>query len=80
MPCGGLLDKLIGSMGYAPFKCRACRAKFYRRSETVSKRLAPPVESEPARSVAVCHGDPTDTLRRVENIIRIAEARRVRKG
>jgi hypothetical protein len=80
MPVDNLLDKLIGCFGYSPFKCRACRNKFYRRSATVPERPVPMLESAPARNVAVCHRDRASTLQRVEQIIRVAEGTRLRRG
>jgi hypothetical protein len=82
MPAEHLIDKLIGCLTFSPFKCRACRSKFYRRSTTVSKPPAtPPVaESAPAPNVAVCHRDIANTLQRVEQIIQVAEGARLRKG
>ncbi len=80
MPFEHLLDKLIGCFRYAPFKCRACRHKFYRRPAAVSQQPAPAVERAPARNVAVCHRDPADTLRRVEQIIRVAGGTHLRRG
>jgi hypothetical protein len=80
MPVESLLDWLIGCIRYAPFKCRACRYKFYRRPATVPKRPAAVVESAPAPNVAVCHRDPANTLQRVEHIIRVAERARLRRG
>jgi hypothetical protein len=79
MPAENLLDKLIGCIRYSPFRCRACRYKFYRRSATVPQRPAP-VNRTPARNVAVCHRDPAHTLWRVERIIRVAEGTRLRRG
>jgi hypothetical protein len=78
MPADSLLDKLIGCIRFAPFKCRACRAKFYRRPQPPDS--PPVVESAPARNVAVCQRDPADTLRRLDKIIRNAESRRLPRG
>lgn len=78
MPAQHLLDKLIGCLWYAPFKCRACKAKFYRRSNTVPTR--PAAQSGPASDVSRWHKDRAITLARVEHIIAVAEASRSRKG
>jgi len=78
MPAEHLLDKLIGCLAFSPFKCRACRAKFYRRSNTVPQ--PPAAEPAPAANVAVCHRDTATTLQRVEHIISIAESARLRRG
>jgi hypothetical protein len=83
MPAEHLLDQVIRCIGLSPFKCRACRAKFYRRSSTVPKRpeFAPaPPRDEQAPAVAVCQRDPAKTLQRVEQIILVAESARLRKG
>ena len=82
MPAEHLLDKLIGCIRYSPFKCRACRAKFYRRANAAPRRFTPaPVpESAPVSNVAVCHRDPAATLQRIVHIIRVAESARLRKG
>lgn len=80
MPPASLLDKLARQMHYTPFKCRACRAKFYRRSRQIPASPPPPVKRAPVRDVAGCHRDRADTLRRLDIIIRNAEVRRFRKG
>ena len=83
MPPEHLLDHAIRCMGFSPFKCRACRAKFYRRSNTVPKRPdpKPPARpNEPVASVAVCQRDSATTLQRVEQIILVAEGARLRRG
>jgi hypothetical protein len=82
MPADNVLDKLIGCIRYAPFKCRACRTKFYRRPQPApdSPPVVESVESAPVRNVAVCQRDPANTLRRLDKIIRIAEGRRLRRG
>jgi hypothetical protein len=81
MPAEHLFDKLILCCRYSAFKCRACRAKFYRPSSTVPRRIAPEAEvSTPLRDVGVCQGDPATTLRRIENVILVAERMRLRKG
>ena len=82
MPAEHILDKLIGCCRLSPFKCRACRAKFYRSSSSVPKRPVPvrSMDAEPAADVAVCQRDPADTLRRVDRIILVAEGTRLRKG
>jgi hypothetical protein len=80
MPVENLLDWLARKVGYAPFKCRACRAKFYRRSHAVTANPPPVAECPPEQSVQVSQKDRADTLRRLENIIRTAEVRRLRRG
>ena len=105
MPRIILIDKLIRCAGLAPYKCRACRAKFYRRTlpktafqepadhadeapprllseflQDVRVEPQPRAASEPRQIVAVCHRDRTDTLRRVDEIIRIAASRRLPRG
>jgi hypothetical protein len=84
MPAEHSLDHAIRCSGFSPFKCRACRAKFYRRSNTAPKRPdtppAPAAPSAPAPSVAVCQRDPASTLQRVEQIILVAEGARLRRG
>ena len=80
MPAEFVLDKLIGCFRYSPFKCRACRAKFYRRSNAVPKYSAPAAASAPVPSVGVCHRDAANTLQRVQHIIQVAESQRLRRG
>ena len=82
MPLDHLLDKLIGRLKFSPLKCRACKAKFYRRSSTVPKRptAAPVMNSGPVPKVSACHRDVASTLQRVEQIILVAENARLRKG
>jgi len=80
MPAEHLLDKLIGLIRYSPFKCRACRAKFYRRSDTLPRPSAPASQSAPLPSVAVCQRDRAVTRQRIEQIIRVAESARLRRG
>jgi hypothetical protein len=80
LPPAGLLDKLRGGFGYAPFKCRACRAKFYRRQEAVAECPPPEMASAPVSNPRRGHRDPAETLRRLDNIIRTAESRRLRRG
>jgi hypothetical protein len=80
MPAEHLLDKMIGCFRLAPYKCRACKAKFYRHAMATVKAAPPAEESAPPRNVAVCHRDPAETLRRVETIIRNAEGRRLPRG
>jgi hypothetical protein len=83
MPAEHLVDHAISCIGFSPFKCRACRAKFYRRSSTIPERpnpTPPAPSSEPTPTVAVCHRDPAKTLQRVEQIILIAESTRFRRG
>jgi hypothetical protein len=114
MPVENLLDKLVQHIRYVPFKCRACRTKFYRKLRSAPARpsrledsprpeIVPPRpqvvpsmaqvipprppsreprpdHSVPARNMAVCQGDRESTMRRVENIIRTAEVRRLRGG
>ena len=82
MPAEHVLDKLIGCFHVAPYKCRACRAKFYRRALKTAAAPAPPAPVEQGaaeRNVAVCHRDRAETLRRVEKIIRTEEGRRLRR-
>src|SRR5579872_2644612 len=76
MPGDSLIDKLIGVLGLAPFKCRACRAKFYRAPIRRPGAVGP----EAARNVAVCQKDPANTFRRLDEIIRVAESQRLRRG
>ncbi len=82
MPAEHVLDKLIGCLAFSPFKCRACKAKFYRRSNTVPKHpaTARAEESAPVANVAGCHRDIASTLQRVDRIIMVAEGTRLRKG
>jgi hypothetical protein len=79
MPMEHLLDKLIGCVRYVPFKCRACRAKFYRRPQPAQTSAPPAVKGSPEGMVAVCPKDPANTLRRLDDIIRIAENSRSRR-
>jgi len=80
MPGDTPLDRLAGCFRYVPFRCRACRAKFYRRRLPAPKGFQTPVESAPTPNVVVSHWNPEITLQRVERIIRIAESRRLRRG
>jgi hypothetical protein len=82
MPAEHVFDRLIGWLRFSPFKCRACKAKFYRRSNTVPKPPAAAAVAERALvpNVAVCHRDIANTLQRVEHIILVAEGARLRKG
>jgi len=69
MPVATFLDKLVQCVRFAPFKCRACRAKFYRHPDPVDPATAEPSDHPPA--------DPrAKTLRRLDRIIRTAEERR----
>jgi hypothetical protein len=79
MPMANLLDKLADLVNYAPFKCRACRAKFYRRPHRIPASPPPAVARAPVRNVAARRRDRADTLRRLEAIIRTAGTRRPRK-
>jgi hypothetical protein len=78
MPAENVLDRLIGYLRFSPFKCRACRAKFYRRSNTVPDRPAP-VESAPVLTVARCHRSVEDTMQRLDRLILAAGDRRLRR-
>jgi hypothetical protein len=85
MPMFNLLDKLARGLRLAPFKCRACRAKFYRplppREDPPAREVhAPPVvAAAPVRFPAVRRKDRADTLRRIENLIRNAQGLRAGK-
>ena len=79
MPTEHLWDKLIGLIRFSPFKCRACRAKFYRPADPVPRCSAPP-QSAPLPSVAVCQKDRAVTRQRIEHVIRVAESARLRRG
>ena len=37
MPVSTLLDKLVFGLSLGPFRCRACRRKFYRRVRRVTE-------------------------------------------
>jgi hypothetical protein len=80
MPMESLLDKLAYLVSYSPFKCRSCRAKFYRRPNRIPAGPPPMVERAPVRNVAARRGDRADTLRRLDVIIRNAKMRRPRKS
>jgi len=83
MPLENLLDKLARIACYAPFKCRACRAKFYRKSQPIpSNPPAVPAtlpQIAPVKKLAARRNDPAETRRRLENIIRLAEVSRPRR-
>jgi hypothetical protein len=82
MPAANLLDKLARGVRYAPFKCRSCRAKFYRRAMPHTAASPPPaavVVRAPAPSGAACRRDRADTLRRLDLIIRNAQVERLRR-
>lgn len=72
MPSNTLWDMLLGWMRRAPFKCRACRAKFHRRPFDVSLYQTP-WEAAVTPRAAGSHADPEEILRRLNHIIRNAE-------
>ena len=80
MPIDTLPAKLAGMFRYVPFKCRACRAKFYRRPRKAPDRPQPVGKSAPVRNVAVRQRDLAITLQRLEKIIRVAEGRHLQRG
>lgn len=79
MPMENVLDKLAYLVSYAPFKCRACRAKFYRRPRPIPAGPPPMVERATVRNVAARRRDRADTLRRLDAIIRNARMRTAKK-
>jgi hypothetical protein len=82
MPAEHSLDHAIRCIGFSPFKCRACRAKFYRRSNTILEgpNATRSGHAERACEPGICQRDPASTMRRVEQIILVAEVARVSEG